>query len=116
MQRLVDGYVGTTIALDACLAWCRDLQKDSAKNTAQVARVAGNMNLPKATKLSAGNLTKTWKVLERDVFKETDLNKLLRNWSPHARTPKQQPYLLIVDFLRSYLAQACSPWSSLPFD
>ncbi|VDP28159.1 unnamed protein product [Heligmosomoides polygyrus] len=103
MHRLV---VGTTIALDTCLAWCRELQKDSAKNTAQVARVTSNISFPKGTIFSAGNLTKHWKVLERG---ETDHSKLLRNWSPHARTPKHQPYLLSVDFLRSYLAQACTP-------
>lgn len=38
-----------------------------------------------------------------------DLNKLMRNWIPNSRIPKNNHYVLCIDFLRFYFAQACNP-------
>ncbi|VDP06832.1 unnamed protein product [Heligmosomoides polygyrus] len=110
VQRLIHGYVGTNVALDVCLRWCRDIQQGMVKTNAQVTRAcSAEPTLPKGHSLSSSNLSRNWRSLSTPPFKDMDLNKLMRNWIPNSRIPKNNHYVLCIDFLRFYFAQACNP-------
>ncbi|VDP60349.1 unnamed protein product [Heligmosomoides polygyrus] len=65
--------------------------------------------LPKGHSLSSSNRSRNWRSLSTPPFKDMDLNKLMRNWIPNSRIPKNNHYVLCIDFLRFYFAQACNP-------
>uniref|UniRef100_A0A183FBV7 Rab3 GTPase-activating protein catalytic subunit n=1 Tax=Heligmosomoides polygyrus TaxID=6339 RepID=A0A183FBV7_HELPZ len=70
VHRLIYGYVGTNIALDVCLRWCRELQQGMVKTNAQVTRAcSAEPTLPKGHSLSSSNLSRNWRSLSTPPFK-----------------------------------------------